>query len=165
MGSITEDLPAPLTTIPDELQLDSPEPLTSHGRFVVQQSAQYNPSEPQQSATLARVLTLISPTVDLDLDWQDQAVCAQTDPETFYPEKGCSPRDAQTVCRECPVRTQCLEYALAADERYGIWGAMTWTQRRAFDKTGLPASQADDYLLDPDNYLLDQSHSGARRAC
>ena len=44
--------------------------------------------------------------------WQDRALCAQTDPEAFFPEKGGSTREAKRVCRSCEVRAECLEYAL-----------------------------------------------------
>ena len=62
--------------------------------------------------------------------WQDQALCAQTDPEAFFPEKGGSTREAKKVCRGCEVRMECLEYALEHDERFGIWGGMSERQRR-----------------------------------
>ena len=65
------------------------------------------------------------------VDWRDEALCAQTDPEAFYPEKGASPRDAKKVCDRCPVQAACLEYALTTDQRYGIWGGRTPAQRRA----------------------------------
>ena len=55
------------------------------------------------------------------LSWQERALCAQTDPEAFFPEKGGSTREAKRVCLSCEVRSECLEYALAHDERFGIW--------------------------------------------
>ena len=65
-----------------------------------------------------------------DLTWQERALCAQTDPEAFFPEKGGSTREAKKVCRSCEVRNECLEYALAHDERFGIWGGMSERERR-----------------------------------
>ena len=62
--------------------------------------------------------------------WQDQALCAQTDPEAFFPEKGGSTREAKKVCLGCDVRGECLEYALANDERFGIWGGLSERERR-----------------------------------
>ncbi|NEK86824.1 WhiB family transcriptional regulator [Blastococcus saxobsidens] len=58
------------------------------------------------------------------------ALCAETDPEAFFPEKGGSTRDAKRVCTGCPVRAQCLEFALANDERFGIWGGLSERERR-----------------------------------
>lgn len=64
------------------------------------------------------------------LSWQERALCAQTDPEAFFPEKGGSTREAKKVCTQCEVRAECLEYALAHDERFGIWGGLSERERR-----------------------------------
>ena len=68
------------------------------------------------------------------LAWQADAVCAQTDPEAFFPEKGGSTRDAKRICAGCDVKQQCLEYALANDERFGIWGGLSERERRKLKK-------------------------------
>ena len=39
-------------------------------------------------------------------------------------------RRAKAVCASCPVRVECLEHAIAVDERYGIWGGLTQDERR-----------------------------------
>ncbi len=67
---------------------------------------------------------------DGPLAWQERALCAQTDPEAFFPEKGGSTREAKRVCATCEVREECLEYALAHDERFGIWGGLSERERR-----------------------------------
>jgi WhiB family redox-sensing transcriptional regulator len=68
---------------------------------------------------------------DVDqLDWQHRALCAQTDPDAFFPDAGGSTRSAKRVCRSCEVRTECLEYALDHDERFGVWGGMSERERR-----------------------------------
>ena len=67
---------------------------------------------------------------DAEAAWQDRALCAQTDPEAFFPEKGGSTREAKRVCRSCEVRAECLEYALEHDERFGIWGGLSERERR-----------------------------------
>ena len=64
------------------------------------------------------------------LPWQERALCAQTDPEAFFPAKGGSTREAKRVCASCEVREECLEYALANDERFGIWGGLSERERR-----------------------------------
>ena len=71
---------------------------------------------------------------DNALAWQTDALCAQTDPEAFFPEKGGSTRDAKRICTSCEVRSQCLEYALANDERFGIWGGLSERERRKLRK-------------------------------
>ena len=68
------------------------------------------------------------------LAWQVDSLCAQTDPEAFFPEKGGSTRDAKKICASCDVRAQCLEYALQNDERFGIWGGLSERERRKLRK-------------------------------
>ena len=64
------------------------------------------------------------------MGWQERALCAQTDPEAFFPEKGGSTREAKKVCTGCDVRSECLDYALQNDERFGIWGGLSERERR-----------------------------------
>src|SRR5439155_18361695 len=65
-----------------------------------------------------------------DRSWQDQANCLGVDPDLFFPERGASTREAKEVCRGCVVRLECLEYALANGEKFGIWGGMSERERR-----------------------------------
>jgi WhiB family redox-sensing transcriptional regulator len=69
--------------------------------------------------------------------WQERALCSQTDPEAFFPEKGGSTRDAKKVCLVCEVRQDCLEYALSNDERFGIWGGLSERERRRMKKAAV----------------------------
>jgi WhiB family redox-sensing transcriptional regulator len=62
--------------------------------------------------------------------WRLDALCAETDPEAFFPEKGGSTREAKRVCTGCEVRAECLEFALENDERFGIWGGLSERERR-----------------------------------
>lgn len=71
------------------------------------------------------------------LGWQERALCAQTDPEAFFPEKGGSTREAKRVCTSCDVRAECLEYALAHDERFGIWGGLSERERRKLKRRAI----------------------------
>jgi WhiB family transcriptional regulator, redox-sensing transcriptional regulator len=71
---------------------------------------------------------------DNPLSWQTDALCAQTDPEAFFPEKGGSTRDAKRICTTCEVKAQCLDYALQNDERFGIWGGLSERERRRLRK-------------------------------
>ena len=50
--------------------------------------------------------------------------------DPFFPEKGQPTRVAKRICAPCPVRTECLEYALAAGERWGVWGGLSERERR-----------------------------------
>lgn len=64
------------------------------------------------------------------LPWAQDAKCLQADPDTFFPEKGGSTREAKRICTQCTVRQECLEYALDNDERFGIWGGLSERERR-----------------------------------
>ena len=75
-------------------------------------------------------LDAIAPLTPDDELWQEKALCAQTDPEAFFPEKGGSTREAKRICQGCEVRDACLDYALAHDERFGIWGGLSERERR-----------------------------------
>ena len=63
-------------------------------------------------------------------DWWAQAACIGVDAELFFPERGDSTKEAKEVCRTCFVRQECLEYALANLEKFGIWGGLSERERR-----------------------------------
>lgn len=72
--------------------------------------------------------------------WMDGALCAQVDPESFFPDKGGATREIKAICRGCDVRTQCLQYALEHHERFGIWGGLSVSEReRLLGKKGRAA--------------------------
>ena len=75
-------------------------------------------------------LAAATPGDDPVLAWQEEALCAQTDPEAFFPEKGGSTREAKRICVGCEVKQECLTYALLHDERFGIWGGLSERERR-----------------------------------
>ncbi|MET9607678.1 WhiB family transcriptional regulator [Streptomyces sp. NPDC006512] len=68
--------------------------------------------------------------------WYDLALCAQTGPSFFFPEPGSSHRDAKRLCGACEGRVACLEYALANDERFGVWGGLSEAERQALRPRG-----------------------------
>ena len=84
--------------------------------------------EASESRPAAGELALLA-VIDDD-GWRRDALCAQTDPESFYPEKGASTREAKKVCHSCEVRAECLDEALANNERFGIWGGLSERERR-----------------------------------
>lgn len=66
-------------------------------------------------------------------EWMDEALCAQTDPEIFFPRPGESTDAAVRICAACPVRVECLAYgeSLPSEIRHhGIWGGLNSFQRR-----------------------------------
>lgn len=62
--------------------------------------------------------------------WVRRAACRGMDPAIFFPLTDEEAEQALAVCRGCSVRQECLEYALAAKERYGVWGGTTERERR-----------------------------------
>jgi WhiB family redox-sensing transcriptional regulator len=66
--------------------------------------------------------------------WQDLALCRQTDPEAFFPDKGESSRPAKRICGRCDVKAECLDYALGRNERFGIWGGLSERERRKLQR-------------------------------
>ena len=66
--------------------------------------------------------------------WQARALCAQTDPEAFFPGKGSPARPGKRICAGCPVTAECLAYALEHDERFGIWGGKSAKERQEMRK-------------------------------
>jgi WhiB family transcriptional regulator, redox-sensing transcriptional regulator len=74
-------------------------------------------------------------------DWRQRAACRDQDPELFFPlsEMGPGARQAErakSVCARCPVRAECLGYALDNGLDHGIFGGTTETERRALRRTG-----------------------------
>jgi WhiB family redox-sensing transcriptional regulator len=64
--------------------------------------------------------------------WHSKALCAQTDPEAFFPIIGGTARPAKQVCAACPVRQECLEWALEVGDAHGIYGGLTAKERRKY---------------------------------
>jgi len=74
-------------------------------------------------------------------DWRDDAACLEVDPELFFPD--CDTRSARAqvkmaklICRGCPVKATCLNWALASGQEAGIWGGLTEDERRRLDRRG-----------------------------
>ncbi len=69
-------------------------------------------------------------------DWRDRAACLHEDPDLFFPVGTTGPAIAQAeaakaICRRCPVREECLEFAMRTGQAFGIWGGLTEEERRA----------------------------------
>lgn len=65
-----------------------------------------------------------------DTGWQQLALCAETDPDAFFPEEGGSQRIPKNICKDCPVRVRCLEYAIRNNETHGVWGGLSPSERQ-----------------------------------
>ena len=62
--------------------------------------------------------------------WMRQAACRGENTSDFFPEKGQPLEPARAVCRGCPVRQQCADYATGAVEM-GVWGGLSDAERRS----------------------------------
>lgn len=69
--------------------------------------------------------------------WREAAICAQTDPELWFPEVGHSSAPAKRICLSCESRVVCLEWAIEHGE-HGIWGGTSDNQRRAIRRARDP---------------------------
>ncbi|MEU5634903.1 WhiB family transcriptional regulator [Streptomyces rishiriensis] len=72
-------------------------------------------------------------------DWREHAECRTEDPDLFFPIGTSGPALLQTeqakgVCRRCPVREPCLEWAMETDQTLGVWGGTSETERRALKR-------------------------------
>jgi WhiB family redox-sensing transcriptional regulator len=70
-----------------------------------------------------------------DADWRARALCGQTDPEAFFPERGAATKQAKRVCMSCEVRPACLEWALPQPDLKGYWGGASEKERREIRKS------------------------------
>ena len=69
------------------------------------------------------------------LKWQDKSACLTEDPELFFPIGNGAPaqlqaEEAKQVCRGCPVRTECLAWALENGADHGVWGGLDEDERK-----------------------------------
>jgi len=83
------------------------------------------------------------PIANWDIEsWRDRAACRDTDPELFFPAGSTGDaidhiEAAKAVCRGCPVREHCLEFAFETNQESGIWGGSSEDERRRLRKAWL----------------------------
>ena len=90
---------------------------------------------PTETAELARLVDDVRAREGEPEPWITRAACLGIDPDLFFPERGNSTREAKAVCAGCPVRLDCLVYALAWSEKFGIWGGHSERERRRIRRT------------------------------
>lgn len=81
------------------------------------------------------------------LAWRARAACAGIDPAVFFPERGCPADEARRICQPCPVRTDCLEYALDNHLRDGIWGGTAEKDRRIILRDRRVAAEQREHII------------------
>ncbi|MFO0920119.1 MAG: WhiB family transcriptional regulator [Candidatus Saccharimonadales bacterium] len=68
--------------------------------------------------------------IEGETSWMEQAACSDSSPETFFPTGGAGVKIAKTICTECVVREDCLNYAIDNNVDHGIWGGTSERERR-----------------------------------
>lgn len=95
-------------------------PVDSMGRRL------HPPTEPRPGWTMAETP-----------EWMADALCAQTDPDLFFPELGSNGNPAKAVCARRRVRAECLDYAMEHREPFGVWGGLSDRERRKLRDRGV----------------------------
>uniref|UniRef100_A0AAU2VHU8 Transcriptional regulator WhiB n=1 Tax=Streptomyces sp. NBC_00008 TaxID=2903610 RepID=A0AAU2VHU8_9ACTN len=72
-------------------------------------------------------------------NWRERAACRDEDPDLFFPIGTTGPalvqtEDAKAVCHGCPVRAECLRWALENSQDTGVWGGLDEAERRALKR-------------------------------
>jgi len=65
-----------------------------------------------------------------DLSWKAEAACKDLDVDIFFPVSESDSARAKVVCATCPVRQECLDYAIVTRQEDGVWGGLTESERR-----------------------------------
>ena len=86
-----------------------------------------------------------------DYTWRDQAMCRDTDPELFFPigttgQALLQIAKAKSVCCQCPVTVECLEFALETNQDTGIWGGASEEERRQIRRDAAKLARAQRAL-------------------
>lgn len=66
----------------------------------------------------------------VETEWMSDGNCADRPPSLFFPSDGVGVDVARRVCADCPVKSQCLEYALENRIDHGVWGGTSERERR-----------------------------------
>ena len=77
-----------------------------------------------------------------DIEWRDDAACRGLDTNVFFPATDEEAAEAKAICATCPVREECLEFALLTRQDDGVWGGLTETERRRLRRRRREAARA-----------------------
>jgi hypothetical protein len=109
------------------------------------------------STSTRRPTTIAAPTT-----WMEYGRCRETDPNIFFPEgRGAAitiqTAQAKAVCRNCPVRSLCLEWALDTGQSTGVWGGLSEDERRDLARVPEPSM---DRCLNAQAWIEEQLAAG-----
>jgi hypothetical protein len=99
--------------------------------------------------------------------FEQPGLCSKVDPDTFFPEVGRNVREAKRICQDCPVRIDCLTWALDHSERYGVWGGKTYEERKHIKMGRVELVEVEVPPLDMSKYTCADGHGyrGYKRGC
>lgn len=107
---------------------------------------------------------IVAELLPVDSNWQDSALCPQTDPDAFFPKKGGSAKAAKKICAHCPVSLQCRTFAVENDIHEGIWGGMTLRERRQWaEESGIEWGTGGEPVWLPVRTVADPAPIAPRR--
>jgi WhiB family redox-sensing transcriptional regulator len=86
---------------------------------------------------------------DSDTAWMDAGNCRSVSPSVFFPSDGVGVEVAREVCRDCPVKNACLEYALVNHIDHGVWGGTSERERRRIARRRRVSAAAGDRSRPP----------------
>jgi WhiB family redox-sensing transcriptional regulator len=72
---------------------------------------------------------------EIDNEWMARGICRDHPPEVFFPSDGVGVEVAKRLCATCPVKSECLDYALEHRVDHGVWGGTSERQRRRIAKS------------------------------
>ena len=105
-------------------------------RTVLQSPARRGVEKTMTTTTMLTTLTMTTPTTWNEGEWRAHAACSNFDTNLFFPEPEAPDALAQiakakAVCAACPVRENCLEFAIRTRQLDGVWGGHTPEERRS----------------------------------
>ncbi len=98
--------------------------------------------------TLKEITFYLEPGASAESDWRQKAECKEHhNPDIFFPIGTTGPaldqtEEAKAVCQVCPVKNDCLEWAITTHQDSGVWGGQSEEERRALIKARRQPSYA-----------------------
>lgn len=93
----------------------------------------------------AREVGEATPTRDTGIDWRHRAACRDEDPDLFFTETLAAVEEAKAVCRRCPVRLSCLDWAVETGQTGGVFGGATEDERRVLARRRKTSTHHDEH--------------------
>jgi WhiB family redox-sensing transcriptional regulator len=125
-----------------------------------------HPSEPAQEEPEPVEPTPIRPRAAFLLAWMNRAACRGEDLVLFFgpdgerqPERDIREAKAKAICDRCPVRDQCLDYAVGRPEKYGLWAGLGEDERASERRRRMRRAAAIDRAIaaNPDLDVADST--------